>query len=125
MPVPEHDAADALDVTALIDRGHLGGFQLRILVLCGLVALLDGADTTSIAIAAAPIAGKLGVSMSDFGLIFSAGTLGAMLGAMALGPLADRFGRKRLLLIATVTFGVFTLLTAHADTYGQLLEYRL
>src|SRR5690349_4025099 len=46
MPVPERNAADTLDVTALIDRGGLGGFQVRIVVLCGLVALLDGADTT-------------------------------------------------------------------------------
>lgn len=125
MPVPEHNAADTLDVTALIDRGGLGVFQLCIVVLCGLVALLDGADTTSIAIAAAAMAGKLGVPMSDFGVIFSAGTLGAALGAMALGPLADRFGHKRLLLIATVTFGAFTLLTAHADTYAQLMTCRL
>jgi MFS transporter, AAHS family, 4-hydroxybenzoate transporter len=125
MPMPERNAADTLDVTALIDRGGIGGFQLRIVVLCALVALLDGADTTSIAIAAAAIASKLGVPMSDFGLIFAAGTLGAMLGAMAFGLLADRFGRKRLLLIATVTFGVFTLLTAHADTYGHLMACRL
>jgi MFS transporter, AAHS family, 4-hydroxybenzoate transporter len=125
MPAPERNAADTLDVTAVIDRGDLGGFQVRIVVLCGLVALLDGADTTAIAIAAAAMASKLGVPMSDFGLIFSAGTLGAMLGAMAFGPLADRFGRKRLLLIATVTFGVFTLLTAHADTYGHLMACRL
>jgi len=123
--VPERNLTDTLDVTALIDRGDLGGFQLRIVVLCGLVALLDGADTTSIAIAAAAVAGKLGVPMSDFGLIFSAGTLGAMLGAMAFGPLADRFGRKRLLLVTTVIFGVFTLLTAHADTYGHLVTCRL
>ena len=123
--MPERNGADTVDVTALIDRGNLGGFQFRILVLCGLVAVLDGADTTAIAIAAAAIAGKLGVPMSDFGLIFSAGTLGAMLGAMAFGPLADRFGRKRLLLVTTVMFGVFTLLTAHADTYGHLMACRL
>jgi AAHS family 4-hydroxybenzoate transporter-like MFS transporter len=125
MPAPERKVTTTLDVTALIDRGDLGGFQLRIVVLCGLVALLDGADTTSIAIAAAAMAGKLGVPMSDFGLIFSAGTLGAMLGAMAFGPLADRFGPKRLLLVAIVIFGVFTLLTAHADTYGHLMTCRL
>lgn len=123
--MPERNAADTLNVTALIDRGGLGAFQLSIVVLCGLVALLDGADTTSIAIAAAAMASKLHLPMSDFGVIFAAGTLGAALGAMAFGPLADRFGRKRLLLIATVTFGAFTLLTAHADTYGQLMACRL
>jgi MFS transporter, AAHS family, 4-hydroxybenzoate transporter len=125
MHVPERNATDTLEVTALIDSSNLGAFQLRIVVLCGLVALLDGADTTSIAIAASAISGKLSVPLSDFGLIFSAGTLGATLGAMAFGPLADRFGRKRLLLVATVMFGAFTLLTADADTFWRLVACRL
>ena len=123
--MPERNAIDTLDVTALIDRAHLGAFQLQIIGLCGLVALLDGADTTSIAISASAMASNLGVPMSDFGLIFAAGTLGATLGAMVFGPLADRFGRKRLLLIAALIFGVFTLVTAHADTYGRLMTCRL
>jgi AAHS family 4-hydroxybenzoate transporter-like MFS transporter len=124
MAVPEGGVRDTLDVTALIDRANIGAFHLRIIVLCAFVALLDGADTTSIAIAAAALAGKVAVQMSDFGVIFSAGTLGAMAGAMAFGPLADRFGRKRLLLVATVMFGAFTLLTAHAETYGSLMAFR-
>ena len=121
----EDDAENTVDVTALIDRTNLGGFQLRIVLLCGMVALLDGADTTSIAIAASAMARKLGVPVSDFGVIFSAGTLGAALGAMAFGPMADRFGRKRLLLVAAAVFGVFTLLTANAGTYTSLAAYRL
>ena len=82
MPVPERNAGDTLDVTALIDSRKLGSFQLRIITLCALVALLDGADTTSIAIAASAIARKLDVPTSGLGVIFSAGTLGAMLGAI-------------------------------------------
>ena len=118
-------ATDTLDVTRVVDESGLGAFQIRIVVLCALVALLDGSDTTAIAIAARALAGELGVPVSNFGLIFSAGTLGAMLGAMAFGPLADRYGRKRLLVVATLQFGVFTLLTAEADTFAQLLAYRL
>jgi MFS transporter, AAHS family, 4-hydroxybenzoate transporter len=94
-------------------------------VLCGLVAILDGADTTSIAIAASTIAGLLNFPVSAFGLVFAAGTLGAMLGAMTFGPLADRFGRKRLLVVSTVLFGIFTLLVAHAQSYSALVLYRV
>jgi AAHS family 4-hydroxybenzoate transporter-like MFS transporter len=125
MAVTERNDADALDVAALIDRGNFGTFQVQIILLCALVALLDGADTTSIAIAATAISTKLSVPMSSLGVIFAASTLGAALGAMAFGPLADRFGRKGLLLVATVIFGVFTLLTAHADTFASIMIYRL
>jgi len=113
-----------LDVTKLIDDRGLSRFQIEVVFLCGLVAILDGADTTSIAIAASTIAGLLNFPMSAFGLVFAAGTLGAMLGAMTFGPLADRFGRKRLLIVATVLFGIFTFLIAYADSYSTLVLYR-
>lgn len=118
------ESSGLLDVTKLIDDRGLSRFQIAVVLLCGLVAMLDGADTTSIAIAAATIAGLLNFPMSAFGLVFAAGTLGAMLGAMTFGPLADRFGRKRLLIVATVLFGVFTFLIAHADSYSTLVLYR-
>jgi MFS transporter, AAHS family, 4-hydroxybenzoate transporter len=114
----------ALDVTKLIDDGGLSRFQIAVVLLCGLVAILDGADTTSIAIAASTIAGLLNFPMSAFGMVFAAGTLGAMLGAMTFGPLADRFGRKRLLIVATVLFAIFTFLIAHANSYSTLVLYR-
>jgi MFS transporter, AAHS family, 4-hydroxybenzoate transporter len=125
MAVTEGKDAGALDVTALIDRGNFSMFQLRIVVLCAIVALLDGADTTSIAIAATPVSAKLSIPIGKLGVIFAASTLGAALGAMAFGPLADRFGRKRLLLVAIVIFGAFTLLTAHADSFAGIMTYRL
>ena len=118
------ESSGTLDVTKLIDDRGLSGFQIMVAVLCGLVAILDGADTTSIAIAASTIAGLLDFPMSAFGLVFAAGTLGAMLGAMTFGPLADRFGRKRLLIVATVVFGIFTFLIAHAGSYSTLVLYR-
>jgi len=67
MAMTERNDADALDVTALIDRGNFGRFQLQVVSLCALVALLDGADTTSIAIAAKAISTKLSVPMSSLG----------------------------------------------------------
>ena len=118
------EASGTLDVTKLIDDRGLSRFQIAVVLLCGLVAILDGADTTSIAIAASTIAGLLNFPTSAFGLVFAAGTLGAMLGAMTFGPLADRFGRKRLLIVATVLFGVFTFLIAHANSYSTLVLYR-
>jgi len=119
------ESSATVDVGKLIDGAGLGRFQISIVALCGLVAILDGADTTSIAIAASTIAGLLNFPVSAFGLVFAAGTLGAMLGAMTFGPLADRFGRKRLLVVSTVLFGIFTLLVAHAQSYSELVLYRV
>jgi MFS transporter, AAHS family, 4-hydroxybenzoate transporter len=70
------------------------GFKFRVVVLCALVALLDGYDTQAIGYTAPLIAQKLGVEMSALGPAFSVGLLGATIGALTFGPFADRFGRK-------------------------------
>jgi MFS transporter, AAHS family, 4-hydroxybenzoate transporter len=92
---------------------------------CGLVALLDGADSQSAAIAAPLIANEIGIQKDALGAVFSIGLAGAALGAVTFGPLADRFGAKRMLVFSTLLFGAFTLATAYVDTYLQFLIVRL
>jgi AAHS family 4-hydroxybenzoate transporter-like MFS transporter len=113
-----------MDISAVIDRQPLNGFHRRVLLLCVLVSMLDGMDTQSIGIAAVPIAAHLGFGMSEFGPIFASGLLGAAVGAWTFGPLADWFGRKSMLVAATFYFGIFTLLTAYASSYGDLIVIR-
>jgi AAHS family 4-hydroxybenzoate transporter-like MFS transporter len=113
-----------IDVAALIDARPLGALQLRVLALCGLAALLDGLDLQSIGLAAPAIIATLHVVPRSFGLVFSAALLGLMLGAFGLGPVADRYGRRRLLIGALLWFGAFTLCTAFAGSFTTLLALR-
>ena len=115
----------AVNITDLIDSNPIRGFQIGIFVLCALVALLDGVDTQSIGVAAPFIAENLGIPVTSFGPIFSSALLGAMLGALTFGPLADRFGRKVMLIIATLVFAIFTLATPFSDSVGTLMACRL
>jgi len=117
-------ASSSVNITELIDRYPLGRLQIRIIVLCGLVALLDGFDLLAIGVAAPAMAGPLHIAPNQFGLLFSAALFGLMLGAFGLGPIADRYGRRCVLIGATATFGVFTLCTASAATLLQILLFR-
>ncbi len=116
--------APTVNIRRVIDDGAVTAFQVRAIVLCSLVAFLDGLDSQSIAVAAPIIADTIGLQRSALGPIFSAGVLGAMLGALTFGPLGDRFGRKRVLVAATVIFGAFTILTAYSGSYASLLAVR-
>jgi MFS transporter, AAHS family, 4-hydroxybenzoate transporter len=116
--------AKTIDVARLIDDRALSATQIITIALCGMVTMLDGADTQSIGIAAPLIAKSLGMKPGEFGPVFSAALFGAMIGALTFGPVADRFGRKRLLVAATAMFGVFTFATAIADSFSSLMIYR-
>ena len=113
------------NVTTLIDERRLSALQIQTFVLGALVILFDGANTISISVAAPSIAAALKLQMSAFGPIFSAGQAGLLIGALALSPLADRWGRKALVIASTVVFGVFSLATPWASSFDQLFAYRL
>jgi len=114
----------SVDVGALIDTRGIGHAQWLVIVLCGLVALLDGLDLQSIGLAAPIIRQQLHIPPQSLGLIFSAALAGLAIGAFALGPVADRIGRKGVLIVSTIVFGCFTIGTAYTGTFTQLLVCR-
>ena len=80
----------SVNVNHLIDGMRFTKTQLLIVTLCALVGLLDGADTQSIGVTAPFIAEMMGMKISAFGPVFAASQLGAALGALTFGSLADR-----------------------------------
>lgn len=82
--------------------------------LCFLVALMEGLDLQAAGIAAGGIAQAFALDKMQMGWIFSAGILGLLPGALVGGMLADRYGRKRILISSVALFGLFSLATAIA-----------
>ncbi|WP_313712699.1 3-(3-hydroxy-phenyl)propionate transporter MhpT [Pseudomonas sp.] len=93
--------------------------------LCFLVALLEGLDLQAAGIAAPGMASAFALGKLHMGWVFSAGILGLLPGALVGGWLADRVGRKRVLIGSVALFGVFSLATAHAWNLPSLLTARL
>src|SRR5262245_63318 len=113
-----------VDVASLIDDRPISALQVRVFVLCALIALLDGVCSQGIGVAAPMMREALGVTTVTFAWAFSAGLFGAAIGAMVFGPIADRIGRKPTLIFAVALFGLMTVATALATSFPHLLAYR-
>jgi len=102
----------------------VGPFQIRVLVLCGLAVALDGFSTQTIGYVAPAIAEEWHLGREALSPVFAWGLIGLMLGALTFGPVADRFGRKRIIVACTAFFGALSLATAAAHTLDQLIVLR-
>jgi AAHS family 4-hydroxybenzoate transporter-like MFS transporter len=113
-----------VDVSAIIDNSRLGPFQISIFVLCFLCLAIDGYDVQSLGYVVPALSADLGVARVDLGRVISAAPFGVLFGSIACSILADRIGRRPVLIGATVFFAIMTLLTARASTQTELLVVR-
>jgi MFS transporter, AAHS family, 4-hydroxybenzoate transporter len=116
--------AEIRSVSSIIDNRPMSFFQIRTILLGGLVLFADGFDAQTIGFLAPSVAENTGIPVNTFGPIFSASLAGLMVAAMSAGPVADRWGRKWPIIFSTFTLAVFSLLTAHSTTFNQLLVFR-
>ncbi|CAG9178258.1 3-(3-hydroxy-phenyl)propionate transporter [Cupriavidus laharis] len=93
--------------------------------LCLAIALLEGLDLQSAGVAAPRIAKEFSLSVAQMGWAFSAGAIGLLPGAALGGRLADRLGRKRVLMLSVALFGAFSLATTLVWSFESLLVARL
>ena len=115
---------DSTDIGALIDGRPLSPFQVRLLVLVGCLVLMDGFDVQVIGFVAPALLRSWNLPPDALGPIFGAGLLGMLVGSTGLGTLADRIGRRPVLIGATFFVALCVLLTAAARSVPQMLALR-
>lgn len=114
-----------LDIRAHINGRKMSGYQWLLLVLCFIIVATDGMDVAIMGFLAPDITREWGISKATFGIVMSAAPIGLAIGALLVGPMSDRFGRKKLLMGSIAMFGTFNLLSAfsHDVTTLSLLRF--
>ena len=118
------DSAGGIEIPQLIDSQPAGRFLIGLALLCALILATDGFDTQAIGYIAPAIVKDWGVEKQTLGPVFSAGLFGLLIGTLIAGPLADKIGRRPVLIAATAWFGAGALATSFAASLDQLLWLR-
>ncbi len=111
-------------VDAVLERGGTGRFQRRLLGIFGLVWTADAMQVLAVGFTVASIAATFGMTVPEAlrtGTLFF---LGMLIGAAVFGRLADRFGRRRVLLATVAMDAIFGLASAFAPDFATLLVLR-
>lgn len=117
-------SVESVDVRRLINQGALSGGQIRLIVLCFIVVALDGMDIAIMGFIAPSLKASWNVTNHQLGVVISAALIGLALGAMIAGPLADRFGRRLMIIFSVLFFGLWTLVTAFSHSIEQMILFR-
>lgn len=113
-----------IDVQKFIDDSKLGRMSYLVLAVTTLVMFVDGFDVFVVGRIAPAIASGIGVPVASMSEVFLLQQIGLAVGAFALSPLSDRFGRRALLILTLFGCGGFTVACAMATTVRELALFR-
>ena len=111
-------------IKEVIDQ-KISSYQWMVILLCFTIALFDGFDTQAIAFTAPALLAHFNLQPGVLAPILTAGIVGMTVGAMLLGLLGDKLGRRKTLLFCTAIFSTATLFTAFVSNIEQIFILRV
>ncbi len=115
-----------IDVEELLDRAGINGTTVTLVLLAFCIILFDGFDLAALSYAAPHIVTDWAIgSKAALGVAFSASLVGMLVGAPVFGLIADRRGRKMVILLCCLLMGLPTLAVAAVHSLDALLVLRV
>jgi MFS transporter, AAHS family, 4-hydroxybenzoate transporter len=117
-------ASSQVDIADVIDRSKVGPLQVTMFGLCAACLIMDGFDVQAVGYVAPSLIREWGIPGSTVGNMLAAGNFGVLLGSLLFTMLADKIGRRPVLIVATVYFSVLTILTGVVTSVEQMIAVR-
>lgn len=130
-PIPQAASAEEaragplVDVRRFVDDARFSPYQKMLLALCFITTFVDGFDTQAVAVAGPRLRAEMGLEPAQMGTLFAAAMAGGVVTAFAMAPVADRVGRRPLLIGAVLVSAVLSIGHALATNFEQLIALRL
>jgi AAHS family 4-hydroxybenzoate transporter-like MFS transporter len=115
----------SVDVAAIIEGQRISRFLLGLITLSWIVTFVDGLDSNLISFAASYIKTDFRLTTTQTGTLFAIHQVGAIVGGIFLGALADRVGRRPTTIVAMTSVGALTICLVFCDDYHWLFVLRL
>ncbi|MBL8267564.1 MFS transporter [Steroidobacter sp.] len=115
----------SVQVTQVVDGCAFRGLPLTVFVFSVLTLVFDGFDIQAVGFVAPALLAEWNITRAELAPVLAAAMVGMALGAMLMGPVGDKLGRRSALVLSMSTVAIGSLLSAYADTPGELSLYRL
>ena len=112
-------------IRQLIDEKPISGLQLRVVLGCFALNMLDGFDVLAIAFTAPTISQEWQLTPYVLGIIFSAGLIGMTLGAAFIAPYTDVIGRRAMILLSLTAIAISMAVTGMTTDATQMIVMRV
>ncbi|HWO95134.1 MAG TPA: aromatic acid/H+ symport family MFS transporter [Bacillus sp. (in: firmicutes)] len=116
---------NVVNASQIIDRSPFSIFHLSLIFWCFLIIVVDGYDVVIYGSVVPSLIEEWGISPVTAGAIGSYTVMGTALGAVMFGFLADKIGRKKIILFCTTIFSLFTALSGFAEGPAMFITMRV
>jgi len=117
--------ATAQNILARIERLPLSSWQIRTRIIVGTATFFDAFDALSITYVLPAVVPTWMLTPTETSRLIAAGFLGQLIGALVGGALAERIGRRPMIVAAVLWFGLFSIACGGAWNYESLVVLRL
>ena len=113
-----------VNISQIIDQARISPFQIGVYVLCGLCLIMDGFDVQAIGYVAPSLREEWKIAPALLGSVLSAALWGVLFGSILLSMLADKIGRRPVLVGACFVFSAIAIVTGLSQNVTELLVLR-
>jgi AAHS family 4-hydroxybenzoate transporter-like MFS transporter len=108
--------ANQVNLTETLENSQIGPLQIRVFTLCMLCLIMDGFDVQAMGYTAPAVLAEFKLGGLQLGWLFVVANFGVLIGSLVFSMLADKIGRRPVLVGATFFFSVATIATAYAPS---------
>lgn len=113
------------DIKATLEASPLSRTQIAAIALTAMLGAVDGYDVLAMTFAAPGVSAQWGISKAALGLALSSGLVGMAFGSFFISPLADKYGRRKLIITTLALMAVGMLMAAFSQSVIELSIWRI